>query len=207
MRVTGKRQEALADAFGVDQKAISLWATGKREPIFSSVQKIRAGCSKIGINADWLLDGNGTMFGDVSDNASSQNAINVPCLTVRASAGRGAHIFNLDDFSAKGTIPIAVAFFKTKPPTGLMAMQVDGFSMIPTLLPDSWVVFNGDNEYSGEGLYVIRWDDELLVKIIQKDRRGAFDILSTNKEYKSWRVEIDDQEGFGIIGKVLKVVL
>lgn len=39
----------------------------------------------------------------------------------------------------------------------IKAIRVDGYSMVPMLLPDSWVIFEERSEFKGDGLYIINY--------------------------------------------------
>lgn len=47
-------------------------------------------------------------------------------------------------------------FLKTTP-KNMKAIKVDGYSMVPMLLPDSWVVFEETHKYQGDGLYIFKF--------------------------------------------------
>ena len=86
-------------------------------------------------------------------------------------------------------------------------IQVDGYSMIPLLLPDSWVIFEESDVWRGDGLYVLNYDNELMVKLLQKLPNGNLEIISANKDYKSFVIERDTQSVVRIVGKVLRSIL
>jgi phage repressor protein C with HTH and peptisase S24 domain len=129
----------------------------------------------------------------------------IPKLSLKASAGGGNHLESIDSFEIVDTLQIDKKLFKTEP-KNLRAIQVDGYSMIPTLLPDSWVLFDEIEEYKGDGLYVLNYANTLMVKMIQINPNGCIDIISANKDYKSYTVCEDDQNVFKIVGKVVRVV-
>jgi transcriptional regulator with XRE-family HTH domain len=139
--------------------------------------------------------------------ADSSNIIYVPRLIIRAAAGTGAHLEGINDFPTDGTIALDVRLFKTRPPTTIKAICVEGYSMIPMLMPDTWVVFDIGGEFRTDGLYVLNWRNELMVKLLQIDPKGRLHIKSTNKDYESWIVDPDDQSVFVVVGKVLKIVI
>ncbi|EGJ3953752.1 hypothetical protein ACJUJF_000062 [Campylobacter jejuni] len=49
-------------------------------------------------------------------------------------------------------LELSKAFFKTTP-KNMKAIKVDGYSMVPMLLPDSWVVFEETHKYQGVGCF------------------------------------------------------
>ena len=80
--------------------------------------------------------------------------------------------------------------------------------MTPMLMPDSWVIFQLDRPFEGDGLYIINWRNVLMVKQIQLEMKtGRFRIISANPEYESYDVDPDDQSVFRIIGKVVRIII
>ncbi|EIW2192513.1 helix-turn-helix transcriptional regulator, partial [Campylobacter coli] len=88
-------------------------------------------------------------------------------------------------------------------------IKVDGYSMVPMLLPDSWVVFEETHEYQGDGLYILNFDNQLMVKLLQLNPiNKILDIISVNKDYKSYSIDLRDSQVEIIIqGKVLRSII
>ena len=76
--------------------------------------------------------------------------------------------------------------------------------MIP---PAEWVIFEKTKEFNGDGLYVIMYNDILMVKILQKTPRGNLYIKSTNKDYESFELDEDTYGSCHIVGKVIKCII
>lgn len=150
-------------------------------------------------------------FGDKNsrpDRVLKDNTVSIPALELKASAGGGNHLESIDSFDSYGTIDISKMLFKTAPTKNMRAIQVDGYSMAPMLMPDSWVIFELDHGYDGDGLYIINWRNVLMVKIVQLNMKtGLFDIISANSDYESYSLEPDDQSVFRIVGKVIRAII
>lgn len=133
----------------------------------------------------------------------------IPKLTLHAQAGGGNEILDLECYESGEMLTIDKAFFKVIPSYKLKAIKVEGYSMIPMLLPDSWVVFEEGREYKGDGLYIINYAGQLMVKLLQLDPvRKILDIVSVNKEYKSYSIPLSEsQVEIIIIGKVLRCII
>lgn len=86
-------------------------------------------------------------------------------------------------------------------------MRVDGYSMMPMLYPDSWVIAEISKEFQGDGLYVVNFSGNFMVKVVQKSPKGVLDIISINKDYKSYTIGEDDDREIQIAGKVLRCVI
>lgn len=131
--------------------------------------------------------------------------ITIPKLSVTASCGGGNHVESIDCYKTDGVFVIDADSLRIAT-QGLKAIKVDGYSMVPTLLPDSWVIFNDVDVFSGDGLYVLNWRNILMVKLLQINSDGQMRIISTNKDYESYTIDHDDQSVFKIFGKVVKVM-
>ncbi len=137
-----------------------------------------------------------------------KNLLTIPALELKASAGGGNHLESIDAFESYAKINVDKMLFKTAPTKNMRAIQVDGYSMAPMLMPDSWVIFELDRGYDGDGLYIINWRNVLMVKKIQLDMgTGKFNIISANPDYDSYSVDPDDQSVFRIVGKVIRAII
>jgi len=134
------------------------------------------------------------------------NTISIPKLSVAASCGEGNNLESIDSFETKGQLIIDADTLKVSNGK-LKAIKVEGYSMVPTLLPESWVIFNEHGEYDGEGLYVLNFRNILMVKLLQINQEGNLRIISSNKDYESYTTNIDDQSVFKIIGKVVRIIM
>ena len=144
----------------------------------------------------------------ILDNLSSSThkTISVPKLKCTASAGGGNHVEGIDSFEEDGVLVIDRDTLRVNY-KNLRAMRVEGHSMVPVLLPDSWVIFDDTDQYVGDGLYVINFRNILMVKMLQVDSEGRLKIVSANKEYESFTIDMDDQSVFKIFGKVRRCII
>ncbi|EIS1397364.1 helix-turn-helix transcriptional regulator, partial [Campylobacter coli] len=140
-------------------------------------------------------------------NKQEINFYSIPKLNISASAGGGNELIGLEEYETGEMLELSKAFFKTIP-KNVKAIKVDGYSMIPMLLPDSWVIFEEVHEYQGDGLYILNFDNQLMVKLLQLDPISKIlDIISVNKDYKSYSIDLKDSQIELIIqGKVLRSI-
>ncbi|EIJ6962851.1 TPA: LexA family transcriptional regulator, partial [Campylobacter jejuni] len=125
-------------------------------------------------------------------NKQEINFYSIPKLNISASAGGGNELIGLEEYETGEMLELSKAFFKTTP-KNVKAIKVDGYSMIPMLLPDSWVIFEEIHEYQGDGLYILNFDNQLMVKLLQLDPISkVLDIISVNKDYKSYSLDLKD---------------
>lgn len=132
----------------------------------------------------------------------------IPKLNINASAGGGNELIGLERYETGQFLELSKEFFKMAPKNA-KAIKVDGCSMIPMLLPDSWVVFEETHQYQGDGLYILSFDNQLMVKFLQLDpTSNILEIISINKEYKSYSINLSDsQVELMIQGKVLRSIV
>ncbi|EIQ8918989.1 helix-turn-helix transcriptional regulator [Campylobacter coli] len=141
-------------------------------------------------------------------NKQEINFYSIPKLNISASAGGGNELIGLEEYETGEMLELSKAFFKTTP-KNVKAIKVDGYSMVPMLLPDSWVIFEEIHEYQGDGLYILNFDNQLMVKLLQLDPISkVLDIISVNKDYKSYSLDLKDSQVEIIIqGKVLRSII
>lgn len=197
-------QEEIADYMGIDRRRFkNLEADAVKKFNDDEIEKI---IQKIGLSKHFIVTGEEipTDIAPIMNN----NTYSIPALSVKASAGDGNHLEGIDSFDASSTINIDKMLFNGRPSENLRAIQVDGYSMAPMLMPDSWVIFELERDYEGDGLYILNWRNVLMVKQIQLDMaNGQLKIISTNKDYDSYDVNPDDQSVFKIIGKVIRAII
>lgn len=133
----------------------------------------------------------------------------IPKLNISASAGGGNELEGLECYESGELMAIDKAFFKTIPSASIKAIRVDGYSMTPMLFPDSWVIFEESADFKGDGLYVLNYNGQLMVKLLQLNPfENILEIISVNKEYKSYSIKLDEsQTPLFIKGKVLRSVI
>ncbi|MBN2895019.1 MAG: S24 family peptidase [Campylobacterales bacterium] len=136
-----------------------------------------------------------------------ENVLSVPMVSMKASAGAGNSLCGIEKFEVVETMVISRSLLKTPPNGTLRMIQVEGYSMVPMLYPDTFLLFDEERRWKGDGLYVLNWRDDLMVKLLQIDPRGVLHIKSVNQQYESWTVEPDDQSVFQIVGKVLRIII
>lgn len=111
----------------------------------------------------------------------------VPRLRLGASAGAGAHA---DKEEREGQIVFETRWLKklASSPRALSIIQVAGDSMTPALKDgDDIMVDRGDAaDRLRDGIYVIRMDDQLMVKRILLRPRQRLSVVSDNPAHQSW---------------------
>ncbi|CAK2041150.1 Peptidase S24/S26A/S26B/S26C domain-containing protein [Vibrio crassostreae] len=123
---------------------------------------------------------------------------------VEVSAGHGA----LVEREEKSTEIVFSEEFISKSigvnPNEVFLMPVRGDSMAPTLKNQALVMVHKVDEFSGDGVYVFRFDGQLMVKRLQFMPK-VIKVVSDNHTYENWELLKDDlkNEDFQIIGEVV----
>ncbi|WP_349252810.1 S24 family peptidase, partial [Campylobacter gastrosuis] len=130
-------------------------------------------------------------------------------LSSKVGAGESVDVDGIEIYDTDILVPFSAKLFKVRPQNtnNIRCMRVDGYSMIPMLYPDSWVIADVTARFSGDGLYIINFCGSFMVKLLQKAPNGTLYIKSVNKDYQSYEIGPDDQTEVYIVGKVLRCVI
>lgn len=89
-------------------------------------------------------------------------------------------------------------------PLNLKILRQTGDSMEPTIASGSLVIYDTEQkEYTGEGIYLINYDNHLAFKRLQKYSGEAFVIKSENPRYQDIRCAGDE---FEILGRAVNAL-
>lgn len=198
------RKQAAATA-EVSLSSLQRWIAGEGMPAFSSLALLAAGK---GVSLDWISNGQGEMFCSQAKNTPAAPVedgtyAHVPLYDARCSAGDGAW-----NESARVLTQLAFTRYSLRKKgldvASLSAIRVDGDSMEPLLHDgDTVMIDHGRNSLEGEAIYVIRLDDHLYAKRLQRQFDGSVEIISQNKEYRSMMVPKERLAELEIIGRVV----
>ncbi len=129
----------------------------------------------------------------------------VPRLSVRASAGNGSLITEEEQL---GALAFRREFLRSisSRVQDLVAIEVDGDSMSPTLLPGEVILVNiaAAKRAVRDGIWVIRIGDSVLVKRLQVLGRDRVMVRSDNPQFEAYERKLgDDADEFQILGQVV----
>uniref|UniRef100_UPI0040488EA3 S24 family peptidase n=1 Tax=Aliarcobacter sp. TaxID=2321116 RepID=UPI0040488EA3 len=161
-----------------------------------------------GINASWLLLGDGDMFDKPSgalskafgDDSGSRYSISY-YPDIKASAGLGYCNSNDSDVEII-SLPKAIIDKRIKT-SKIDAIRVHGDSMTPTIREND-VIFVATNmqEVHDNKIYVIRYGDEIRVKRIFKRIGEKILLRSDNQAFPDEEISVHDEE-VSILGQVI----
>ncbi len=160
-----------------------------------------------GVSVQWLATGNasnevneqrGLYRADIGDDFTL-----VPVYDVTASAGHGASI---DQERVDTQIAFRRDWVRREglSSNGLAALRTDGDSMEPTIRDGALLLIDSTQRKIGnDGIYVLRYDDHLLAKRLQRQVDGTILVSSDNKTYQTVKVEHQQLGSLDIIGRVV----
>ncbi|HHL2824734.1 TPA: XRE family transcriptional regulator [Citrobacter murliniae] len=207
MELSGMSQGALAKASGVAQPTIWRLTSGNAHGSTKIVEIANA----LGVRAEWLSTGEGSMRADGQSSVEKVEKLNsdiyrVDVLDVHASAGPGSMLST--DFvetirAIEYTAEKGHALFGSIPQSMVKVITVRGDSMEGTIDPGDEIFVNvGVREFDGDGIYVFVFGNTLHVKRLQMHKDKLL-VLSDNTRYREWYIDDGDLDQFHIMAKVL----
>lgn len=206
----GLTQQDFGRRLGVVSSTIAAIETGKRDIPKSLLYGL---VDKMGVNANWLLTGEGEMFRD-ADEAMQLPAVSggdrVPLLRQRVSCGPGQDW--TEDDSVEAWID-PVSLLPSMQHRRLGAFAARGLSMTGAGLRDGDIVlFDRDTDAPGDDIYVFALDGDVYCKLLKYDgisgRLRIYSMHTAEPEKAELLREINLHEeqgsgGFYLFGRVL----
>ena len=195
-RTNSKTDKEMCEILKIPYGTLDRWKANDEIP----AKRLIEFADKLNISVDELKNGNTT---------ESNDTFSIKKITSYfASAGGGNEINDIEVYDTDEVLQIDKAFFKLPPSKNARAIRVDGYSMVPMLLPDSWVIFEEQSEFKGDGLYVINYSGQLMVKLLQLTPKGILRVISKNEDFESYEIKVnEDNQYFHIVGKVIKSIV
>ena len=89
-------------------------------------------------------------------------------------------------------------------PESIIALNVIGDSMEPTLLNKEVILFDKNNiDISKGGIFIVSTNIGLLVKRVTLKLDGSIELISDNKNYNSEIIQKSELDSIQILGKVV----
>ena len=125
---------------------------------------------------------------------------------INASAGGGG--FNYDDnyelLSIDKKLLDSLYKSNNSNPESIIALNVIGDSMEPTLLNKEVILFDKNNiDISKGGIFIVSTNIGLLVKRVSLKLDGSIELISDNKNYNSEIIQKSELDSIQILGKVV----
>ena len=223
----GLTQLELANLSGISRASIQLYEADKVE---IPVKKLSNISRVLDVDADFFIKDKSSLVVRKSDEnlvrksfVSDKNTvvsrhnlkeaetdqIFIRKLSSSVGAGESVDINGIEIYDTDVLVPFSRMLFKVCPKNTnrIRCMPVEGYSMVPMLYPDSWVIADVTAKFEGDGLYIVNYCDHFMVKLLQKSPDGVLHIKSVNKEYDSYEIGPDSDLQVYIVGKVLRCVI
>jgi SOS-response transcriptional repressor LexA len=190
--------EAVAQVAGISLNTFNGWISKGRLPRLDEALKIS---KALGTTVEYLVTGEKGRVALLSDcEPEDPNVCNVPILNQKVAAGPGQQI--LDSTQVVGTLPFLKRMLRGANPKDARALEVRGDSMTGVEIFDGDLVVFVPGSIRGDGIYVLRVGDELIVKRVEFDTISKkLRIMSENARYPD-RVESADGQAVEVVGKV-----
>lgn len=204
-------QVNVAKAVGVSSVSVVQWEQDANKP---SGNNLIALAKALDCDPHWLLHGEETKRTQatsqkqlsVTEQPPSQiNFVELDFYDVEVSAGHGALVIQEEK---DNSIVFSREFIDKElgvNASNVFLMPVKGDSMIPTLKNKAMIMVNKIEEFSGDGIYVFRFDGQLMVKRLQFTKHGLNVVSDNAIIYPAWeltRTELKTED-FEIIGEVI----
>lgn len=202
--VLGLKPTDMADIGGCSQASYYRYRSGNSVPGWDFLRNIIKYDNKI--NADWLLKDTGPILNteDISSQ-STQRVVMLPFFKMYESkSGEGS--LKLTDWEAsKEEISICVDIFNLMTLESfehLIAVKVQCDAMYPDIKPGSLVIVDKlQNNVNLDGIYLMKMDDSIRLKQVQKAPNNKVQLSTINSKYKPILISLDELDD-SIIGKI-----
>ena len=137
------------------------------------------------------------------DHREAKDMISVPLISQKISAGYGETFLSDENITMKKiSIPTSILHGVTDAST-LVSAEVKGDSMIDANIYPGDYVFFSKGTIKGEGIYVIAFAGDIMVKRLSFDApEKKLTIISENRNYPTRTVDAES-DGVRILGKVI----
>jgi len=184
----------------------------------STLKKVEGGFSNVGISIIdkiiatpslekyilWFMTGKGDLDMEPMTELKA-DYINLPFYEVRASAGHGTLVEVEEQANLISFEPEWLNKEIGVNPNNVFLMLVGGDSMYPTLKNGSMIMVDRHTNGLSDGIYVMRHEQNLLVKRLQMLPGGIIKVKSDNDLYEPWEIKKEKIDGsdIEIIGRVV----
>ena len=165
-----------------------------------------------GCSIDWLLTGEGSPFPDseapkATETDTVGNPVDidvfVPRYDIQAAAGHGQLVGDEPPMFAMAFRRYWIENYVTRDIKNLSVSSVKGDSMEGVLNDGDTILINHGQTTPRDGLYVLRLNENLLVKRLQLIPGGIVNVISANEAYPTFEIDLKNPtDDVAIIGRV-----
>ena len=167
-----------------------------------------------GCSIDWLLTGEGSPFPDseapkatatdtLGNPVDIDEFVFVPRYDIQAAAGHGQLVGDEQPMFAMAFRRYWIENYVTRDIKNLSVISVKGDSMEGVVNDDDTIHINHGQTTPRDGLYVLRLNENLLVKRLQLIPGGIVNVISANEAYPTFEIDLKNPtDDVAIIGRV-----
>ena len=167
-----------------------------------------------GCSIDWLLTGEGSPFPDseapkatatdtLGNPVDIDEFVFVPRYDIQAAAGHGQLVGDEQPMFAMAFRRYWIENYVTRDIKNLSVISVKGDSMEGVLNDGDTILINLGQTTPRDGLYVLRLNENLLVKRLQLIPGGIVNVISANEAYPTFEIDLKNPTNdVAIIGRV-----
>ena len=167
-----------------------------------------------GCSIDWLLTGEGSPFPDseapkatatdtLGNPVDIDEFVFVPRYDIQAAAGHGQLVGDEQPMFAMAFRRYWIENYVTRDIKNLSVISVKGDSMEGVLNDGDTILINHGQTTPRDGLYVLRLNENLLVKRLQLIPGGIVNVISANEAYPTFEIDLKNPtDDVSIIGRV-----
>ncbi|MDP2346739.1 MAG: S24 family peptidase [Gammaproteobacteria bacterium] len=210
LKELGYKQTRLARELGVKSPSITEWLQGTTQKL--SAEHAEKICSLLGIRLKWLLYGtlprwaNEGGSSEVQDGSASDGLISIPQINVSLSQGDGAAANSYTEIV--NTVQVQKRWladnFMVTAPANLRLVTGRGDSMSPTIADGDVVLIDtGVTELTMDAIFAFARGDDLFLKRIHRLLDGSIMVVSDNKAYDSYPLNLTDLDNVTVCGRAI----
>ncbi len=206
-------EAAFAKAAGLSQSGFNRLM---RQGGFPTLPVLIAIAEASGCNIQWIATGKGPVRAeDTADGhclchdtlgnpVDLSEFVFIPRYNLKAAAGHGAAVAGESPMFSMSFRRYWVENYLRIDPKDLSVLSVKGDSMEGVLNNKDVILVNHADTAPTSGLYVLRLDNDLIVKRVQKLPGSKLKILSANEVYEPFVIDMNSPEvDFAVIGRVV----
>jgi SOS-response transcriptional repressor LexA len=193
-KISGLSKKEFAESLGLSKAYGYQIATGRLKATRPILEKLSAAYQ---VNLNWYLFGRGEPF-------QSLDEAEITLLDQEAAAGQGRDI---EDYLEKKSVRLPASLIAPYKPKNLQAVYVAGESMTGANINNGDIVVFYPGLVKGNGIYVVSYDNSLMVKNVEIDGPGqAISLISANPDFPVRRFTGAETENLRLAGLVVACV-
>lgn len=203
----GLSRDQVVAHINYSRSTLQQWEAGSTEPPISGIERLAA---LYNVSPQYLIFGGNdrgisSVVQPIVDNEEYRD---VPVYNLAASAGSGRLV---TDENIENYLKFPYWWFNERnlTPSNIAALYTKGDSMEPTIPDNALLLIDQSKTYLSDGkIYIIRADDELYVKRINRIIGGGIKLISDNTGYKPIELSkqlLAQENFFQVIGQVVHI--